>query len=201
MQQKWRDGGSVGLYPCTNVCIYQKWRDICGFTGTCSSSTHSQQVAQPERLLFKVALTFRQKSGEEGEERGGGRKWDGDATEGGRTEGEAGEKELSYSCSVGSALQNKNAGWQSEAKLAGGDGRVCVKECANKTTRQRDVFEGADIEPELSSHATLAECYLTPRRAHISSQLTRLTSIRPVLISDAEFCSFAAEECAFSQQE
>lgn len=41
------------------------------------------------------------------------RKWDGDASEGGRTESErdgeqeAGERELSYSCSVGSVLQNK----------------------------------------------------------------------------------------------
>lgn len=41
------------------------------------------------------------------------RKWDGDANEGGRTESErdgeqeAGERELSYSCSVGSALRNK----------------------------------------------------------------------------------------------
>lgn len=53
---------------------------------------------------------------------------DGDAVEGGRTEGEACETELSYSCSAGSALENKNAGWQSEAAPAGGDGRACVKQ-------------------------------------------------------------------------
>lgn len=59
------------------------------------------------------------------------------------TEREAGEKELSYSCSVGSALENKNTGWRSEAKPTGrGERRRSLCEGAwqqNKEVTRRSV--------------------------------------------------------------
>lgn len=68
-------------------CLYlsKSERDICGFTDTCSSTAHSQRVAGPEpEVGWRRKEEERRASGER--EREGG-----------------GEKEPSYSCSVGSA--------------------------------------------------------------------------------------------------
>lgn len=102
------------------------------------STTHAAgALLHSERLHlsrpFKVAPTFRRRRGGVGvgvcvcEEPGGGRKWDGDAAEGGRTESERGgerEREAAERSGGVQALlgapENTTAGWRSR--------RVCVKE-------------------------------------------------------------------------
>lgn len=100
--------------------VTRKWRARCAFHHTCSWSAPSQREAPPEPTLQGRADIQTEARGGGSEEPGGGRKWDGDAAEGGRTESErGGEREAAERSGGVQALlgvpENTTAGWRSRA--------------------------------------------------------------------------------------